>query len=533
MLKSLNVNDTNLIREAEDMRLYGNYLVFDTEDINGVPYMFGVRTSDGYKKFDNAFDAIRFIQSRKEGYVLAFNLSYDAFNLFGYKVFDLEPLFINGRLAFFRLGKQRFIDAYNHWPISIADAGDLIGLNKLEAATYKKRVSVKYNERDCDIAYLFVDEMLKRYDKDNIPFKLTIASSSLAHYLNLTGIMPEISHFYNEYYAAYFGGRCECFKLGKFNKAYQYDINSMYPYVMTKEFPYPLNVIKKPCIDKEGITKALFKSDMEVPVLPFRDEKKNVYFCNGEFIGTYCNNEIRHFINNGGKVVKIIDGIHFKKTERIFKNYVLEFYNKRLNAKSEFEKYYYKLFLNSLYGKFAQRAFKQRLIDLSKAEKYNGEIIGDKLLVISERERPYYSNVIWSAYVTAYARIYLHGFLKKYFSSLLYADTDSFMLTEKLPIEMLSNNLGGIKLERCGKAEIIAPKMYSIENKIVVKGVPKRAVKKLVNEYTYEKPVKLLEGLRRGLRPNKWVKVTKTLTGTIRNKNIKGNVLYPKKILDK
>lgn len=63
--------------------------------------------------------------------------------------------------------------------------------------------------------------------------------------------------------------------------------------------------------------------------------------------------------NNLGTVIKIYEFMRFS-AEPIFKDFILNIYAKRLIAKKEGRSdlvYFYKLLMNSLYGKFGQRKF--------------------------------------------------------------------------------------------------------------------------------------------------------------------------------
>lgn len=514
--------------------LKSGFITIDTEDdTKGNVYLYGIYSVDGYKGFSSVDDFLVYLYLRPEKYVFAFNLTYDMFNIFGYNIFKLNYFFIQNRLAKVVHKGKIFLDAYNHWNISIKDAGDLLGLKKIFVTNYTNKVTKKYNKRDCEIAYKFILYMLKEYKRLGFAYKLTIASTSLYTFLQNTDVDPEIDKLYYEYYNSYYGGRVSVFKIGKYAKCYQYDINSAYPYAMaTGKYPYPLRVIDKADILKDGITYVKVKSDMNIPILPYRDKDKNVFYPNGIFNGYYCNNELRYFLDQGGKILKIYSGICFDNSEFIFKDYMEKLYNKRLLAKTFYEKYVIKLIANSLYGKFAMKNITTRVINLSKSniDKYEGDIIGDKIIIQSKTNIAKYVNIIWSAYTTAYVRIYLHKYLNMLgLKNILYCDTDSIITTIPMQKKYVSDTkLGYWKLEEKGNANIVAPKVYEIGNKIKIKGIPKRYQNEgIKNKYYIEKPIKLFEGLRRGIKPNTWISMVKENKYDLKNCVIKNNIVKP------
>jgi hypothetical protein len=513
-----------------------SFIVFDTENdpVSGQCYMVGVYDKDGYHSFTDCFDALRYMIVRPERYIFAFNLSYDAFNLLGSNLFNCRPFFIKGRLAKLTIGKKSIMDVYNHWHLSIKEAGEMIGIKKQEHQDYKIKVSKEYNYFDCKISYDFIKKMIGIYQHRDIKIKLTLAGTALTKMLE-SGIRPDISQFQDWYYSAYFGGRTEVFKLGG-DQVNSYDINGMYPFCMLNNFPYPLKVIPRPDLNNEGLTKCLVRSDMAISILPYRNEARQVFFPSGTFTGTWCNNELNYFLANGGQIIKVLDGIHFRGMDKIFQGFINTWYGERLKSKTPFESYFWKKFLNASYGKYGEKAITQKILYHSEIKELAEDFIpvyGGEYFIINEAApRKYYANVIWAAYTTAFSRIKLHeGLIAAGHDRIVYCDTDSIYTDGELPDNLIDpKKLGFFKNEGQGKMIIYAPKDYDFNDIKKRKGIPlSRAIEDLKNPgtYFYEKPIKLFEGLKRGIQPNTWINMRKENKREIKNKVRRGNNFYP------
>jgi hypothetical protein len=323
-------------------------------------------------------------------------------------------------------------------------------------------------------------------------------------------------------YSGYYGGRTEAFKRGKISNIYYYDINSLYPYVMTKSYPDPnsLTNVNKSCLyyinNYEGLTKIKIKCPdyIKIPLLPLRTKDKLI-FPTGIIEGTYTHIEIKKALQIGYELIEIYDGIYFKETINIFNNFVNDNYNNRMKLKkigSPLE-YVYKIILNSLYGKFGQRYdVKQNIyfindFDFSdnNIKKYKEvEVLKEYFVVTKElcEKPPDFIQPIWSIYVTAYGRLELYELFEQVgFDEVYYCDTDS-LFTTKLLKEGLK--LGELKLEyKIKSGIIIKPKFYEINGIVKAKGLKgfnkKENLLSLLEEgkYTTTKFCKFKETLRR------------------------------------
>jgi hypothetical protein len=186
----------------------------------------------------------------------------------------------------------------------------------------------------------------------------------------------------------------------------------------------------------------------------------------------------------------------------------------------------YKLILNSLYGKFAEKLEKdviqpfnleiEELRDIKEFER-----IKNYIRYTIENEPASYNIVIWSVYVTAYARLMLYEEMTRL--NAIYCDTDSIITNQKTPSGL---KLGDLELEyKIKEGFIVKPKFYAFrtsEKEICkIKGVSEllgfddfySRVKKKSDyvEFRYKKFCKFKEALRRDLKPNEIIEVIKRL----------------------
>jgi hypothetical protein len=310
----------------------------------------------------------------------------------------------------------------------------------------------------------------------------------------------------------YYGGRVEVYRVGKIaGSINHYDVNSLFPSVMESEnFPdlSSMNVTSSPDFKNEGIFEGkVYIPKTEIPCLPVRDSE--LIFPYGIVGGSWPYPEIRQLIEDGGKVLECRQAIEFDEVEKPFKKYVKFCYQKRLESNNELDSMIWKLFLNSLYGKFGQGSELEIIFD-------------DESKIIKGKAR--HVNVIWSAYVTSYARLKLLKFLRGC-NSIFYTDTDSIFTFDDLST---SDKLGDLKQEgHYSQVEFKGNKLYCLDNpgepckrhkkiecdicRYKAKGVPRKKAAEFfqTGKVTYRRPIKFKEGRKRGIQPNVWHDMTK------------------------
>jgi hypothetical protein len=317
---------------------------------------------------------------------------------------------------------------------------------------------------------------------------------------------------------SYYGGRTEDFVKGTIGPVWDYDVASMYPSSMLEiEFPYPsperftrIDHPHEKCLQREGFSRVTVTVPaMDIPPLPFRQGPK-LLFPTGTLLGVWTNLELRYAISQGC-VVNDIEWSYFTdKTFNPFSGYVTDLYNKRLSYAypsdcSEADCRYHvhkhlsgkcssalateeviKLFLNSLYGKFAQSFLtEEESKELGVKSKKGGgtfkhlEDATEEEILFTGQNFPEYliegyvidkavpklkafMNPILSSYVTARARVKLHEFFMlsvKEGAKVLYTDTDSLYVTKPLSFAVEEKILGKLQVgkEWC-RMTILGPK---------------------------------------------------------------------------
>jgi hypothetical protein len=276
--------------------------------------------------------------------------------------------------------------------------------------------------------------------------------------------------------------------------------------------------MKNPTIDCHGIVYCSVETPKDIlPILPYRQQDGKLLFPLGKWKAYYTMDEVLYAIEQGYKI-RLIHGFITDKTIKPFDEYVDTFYKARMFATSEQEKLFYKLLMNSLYGKYGTGKEKTTLIDErlrpldvdSIREIYLGRYVLEKV----DDKYPIYSNIIWASEVTSKARILLHKLMKKILDTnnmLLYCDTDSIMYCGE-DIFISDKMLGGIKLEnKESEVTIFGAKEYIFGNIVKAKGIPKKNQSEYLytGKTTFQRPTRLFEALKRKIKPNVWIEVTK------------------------
>ena len=185
-----------------------------------------------------------------------------------------------------------------------------------------------------------------------------------------------------------------------------------------------------------------------------------------------------------------------------------EIYQRRLNSKSSAYKLIYKLLMNNLYGQLGMSGkvikttrLTQPDIERIKAGLLRVHMFGDNVLKEFSIPLPAHCNYLHASYITSYGRIRLLEFMRQIPpENMVYCDTDSlffFSKNWKTPFPV-GDKLGMMKMEDKGsRITTYAPKVYSIDDIVKAKGVPRRLAKQFVEEgyAEYDAPFKLREAV--------------------------------------
>lgn len=507
----------------------------------------------GYKVFDDIFKLRKEFRHKryKNKIIYAHNAEYDLSTVYG-NIYHLDPNAIfNGKFICCTNTVCKFADSFNIFPTSVKKLGELLGLEKKELGknliSHVKDLNrdIDYCVRDCEIVY----KSLYKVFQDTEP-SYTIGSLSLKlfrkKYLKETiKVNRELS---DEFFHAYYGGRTEAFVIGECN-ANVYDINSAYPWAkLHGNFINPASLKRyKNTItiddNQNGMIDATVIVDPSeyLPVLPLKHEHK-LLFPAGQFRGQWMLSEFRYALQNSKtKIKNIHELIIGESIETPFYDFVNDIYATRQATENEFEKYYYKLFLNNLYGKLMQQTqdkykfFKSEfdaIKFISRENLFRAELIkvvGGYFVRYDHSELYAHTIAPWGAEITAQVRIKLHAKMREHENKILYCDTDSIFLDEKtLPSSTI---LGGWKLENKIITNIRTLKDYvyydeSDKNtlKQMLKGVKKDAIPydQYGNVFKYKRMIKTRESFLRKdcLPPGTFIDQIKFISGDYKKRQI-------------
>lgn len=297
---------------------------------------------------------------------------------------------------------------------------------------------------------------------------------------------------------AYLGGRTEIFKMKYEGEAlYEYDVNSLYPFVMAQH-PYPVDT-GYGCFtrnkSKLGIyhARAICPSNTYLPCLGLIQDNKYI-FPTGSFEGHWTGFELDYAETQGYKI-KIIRGHEFNTKKYLFKEYVDALYSIRESSpKNSVSNILAKLLMNSLYGRFGLNLDRENICFELKEGNKEYAIIKTPKRNIQLWKVPVtiqsFSHVGIAAHVTSYARVHMHKIMRG--KDIYYTDTDSIFTTDKLPESSL---LGGLKKEHVyNSACFLLPKTYQARSDTKVKTAMKGFDSKKINQFSFEDFQNCLEG---------------------------------------
>lgn len=544
-------------------------------ELRGRPenFIFACIVGKNFRKEIHSLEELKkeFLDPRyKKRKVFFHNAEYDL-NVIYDNIFALDPKAIfNGKFICASNGNCQFADSLNIYKTSVREIGRMLGMAKIgmSGGDYKrsnwKNKSEKIRDvngcfRDCEIIY----EALVRIFEDAGDIKITQASLSLTYFRRFH--QPyDIEHNANTafFFDSYFGGRTEAFNIGK-TSAHVIDMNSMYPYQMKNIFfpdPARLKVatnVKVSTFQKfilpqfEGCCYCEVEHEKtKFGFLPYKRDGK-LLFPYGTFSGCWNFNELRFALKHKAiKIKNISKVVYAPPMKSPFGGFVDDLYTKRFATDNELEIYHIKIFMNSLYGKFAQRIseetiyienvekeiayIKQLQRDgiLLKIQPFNSERL-DAFLILKQTKPMDITFCIpsFASYITSAARVdLLSKMIEMDDCRIVYCDTDSIFYEKDNGRIKTGPGLGQWKVEKKLVTEIRGLKNYKYfdlekdpDKKILidrVKGVPKKHKKLNENTYVYDTLIKTKEGLRRGLEAG--IKITRT-------KKISG--LYEKRIV--
>lgn len=492
---------------------------FDVETFNDkkklTPYLISFVDSEKKKTFfglDCVEEFVTYLEKTYKNdsnvYIFSHNLTFDGSILIQNlknKDFNFNGLFFKGEIYFLELKLKeiniKFKCSYKFFPTKLENGNKFLLTNKKLEFNYNKiNINNFHNfkeevEKYCINDAVIVTQIIKEindivnpWSKDWIKKTNSLPGLSLNIYFNnfnKSNIKKKnLKIRDNLIRQGYFGGRCEVFGNPKNNEfLYHFDFTGMYAQVMLEKFNYgKIEIVENNvafCENGFFHIEAYSKKDLHIPILPHKNEK--LLFANGYISGLFWWEEIKLFIENGGKILKIKYWIKYEKEKEIFKNFTETFSKER--KKNIQKNNICKLLINSIYGRMGMSEICTKTILANKFEYavLNKDIkkkivkeswVGEFVFVEIETEKEksdINSNVDLAAMVTSKARIKLYKGFKSIIDNggkLLYCDTDSIFSAFEKNVD--NCKFGEIFLDtskkdtKIKKALFALPKSYSI-----------------------------------------------------------------------
>ncbi len=316
--------------------------------------------------------------------------------------------------------------------------------------------------------------MAMKFFRDQGLTKMTIGSNAYSEFINANKIvkyyLPELGHdWLTEWRSAYRGGRSQVNPLHE-NKVLEnvrrYDINSMYPYVMSSmPMPYGEPIL---CDVPGNYEFELYDIDIDFDLkdghLPTLLKKNGIfargdsYYISSESIENIKISSVdymllkRHYDIHYIKFNKIYG---FRTTKVMFQDFIHKYYGLKVKSKGGL-RLVYKLILNNLYGKFGSNCEGRSKIP------YIGEDEALEYEYSDIQERKQYYLPIAIAIVSWAHKLIDDAILKTGYDNFVYCDTDSVHTLGTLPDEWVDSvKLGKFKLEAIEKkSKYVRQKCY-------------------------------------------------------------------------
>jgi len=367
-----------------------------------------------------------------------------------------------------------------------------------------KDETIKYCIQDCvslhQVLTKFNELIFNKYNW-NINNYPTLSSLSFgiyrAHYLKDYKIPLIGGQILKDIREGYFGGHTDVYKNSGQN-IYVYDVNSLYPYVMSK-FQMPVGNIQYfegdiyKTEDKPFgffLTEIEAPENLNIPILMTKAKINNTLRTLaplGKWTGVMFSEELMNAIKCGYKF-KVLKGYTFD-SDFIFKEFVDDLYEIKCNHTKDHPMYLIsKLLLNSLYGRFGMHIetflTKNALVDnneLYEMIEHNNILdimnLDNDINLITfiptsandNNDDSLFNNITkfnisiaLSSAITGYARIHKSQFKNENNPyDLFYSDTDSIAIDKPLDDNLIGKELGKMKLEYIfDKGVYLSPKVY-------------------------------------------------------------------------
>lgn len=450
------------------------------------PFSCGFYDGETYIDFwgDDCIDQFaRYLLTRIDEVLLIYAHNLGGFDIhFLYDYFDngIKPLIINARIVKAYLLHQEWRDSYKIIPAPLRDMQkDVFDYSKLKRnirEEFKDEILL-YQRHDCEYLHEYIVEFHNEFGN-----RITVGNTAINILQSFYGFARLTERQDRNIRDFFYGGRCQVFEAGVIEDDFKvYDVNSMYPYVM-REYRHPIGGVihNSKVIDDD--TAFVELDAWNNGCLPVRGSGGDLDFtCRfGRFFATI--HELKAGLETGDVKVKRVHRIlnFYQWTD--FHLFVDHFYNRRLEAKDNGDKIralFYKLILNSAYGKFAQDPTKYGdyvILDIDempeggmhhKEENPDGwepRYENGSRRIWWKRtsgRRPNFFNVATGASITGAARAELYKGIRSS-DRVVYCDTDS-VICRGSGVRLDERTLGAWKLEGEGsRIAIGGKKLYCL-----------------------------------------------------------------------
>jgi len=424
-------------------------------------------------------------------------------------------------------GKVELVCNTNFYKMSLSKIGASIGVRKLDMPEAELSDAMReYCKTDVEIlrkAWFSIFAYTQQIANTTPGITAAMAANRVyrkAYYNPKRKVQgsQHIPYVNNAERAAYHGGRTDTFYKGRpdSERIYKYDVNSLYPSCMLGGIPvrYLQKGVNEHIENPPADTAVLADVTLNIPVESaygflglegvYSPEQGQLIFGVGIFRCWIWQPLLEICLEQG--YIQQIHNVLLYETENLFDGYIGSLYAMRQEYKAE-GNYAFdmltKLFMNSLYGKFAQRknsrwnpvdmeskeyeilAYRdsldmQRFKEIWEGVESDYWQVGGSLYRNDGRTQELSRAAVCSiaGYITAKGRAVLWRAMAALLdrgATLYMCDTDSVITDTRMPDAMVSESkLGAWKLEETAdgrECEFIAPKHYIITGKIKLKGV--------------------------------------------------------------
>lgn len=385
-------------------------------------------------------------------------------------------------------GKQKFkkmvivLDTFAFFRSSLLKLSKYLKLKHkkyiVEFETTSKKDLKKYLINDCKVQYDLIIKIIEFHRLYDVSICISIAQLS-AKIFKKNFIMSPItqlpSYFLQPAILSYHGGKNGFYgdRVEKIDNVTEIDVNSMYPYAKTqipnfsncsfkfiKEYDDNYNGIYKVSGKLKKCKYPIFYTHDFKPIKKGIELQENIiaedqdyFYIENLWITSY---ELKEALRAGEfQIIKCVGIVVIEQDGyNPLKEFVNHFYEKKKNTPEENPEYFfYKIILNSLYGKFIQN------IDYKQEFDYVIEKNGEKIIITEIKKVGKAGGLfqpLIASLITGFSRAYMHKLEHKYNS--IHTATDSVMTLEKNI--KVSDNLGDISIKFKGDIIIFRNKCY-------------------------------------------------------------------------